>query len=134
MFGEVLDDEGVAFVPAVVPDGLAEQTRADADTGSHPAYRTRMAHAVLTTHLQRFFPTLPARVEVGARTRWRRSWAGARQALARAGLLPDRRARAGSRKHVAVWVDGERLQDRERLTDVVKPDGEVHVLQALSGG
>jgi sulfur carrier protein ThiS len=89
-------------------------------------------HAVLTTHLQRFFPTLPARVEVGAGT-----VAGVVKELDLRwpGLgfyLTDERGQL--RKHVAVWVDGERLQDRERLTDVVRPDGEVHVLQALSGG
>jgi sulfur-carrier protein len=91
-----------------------------------------MTHAVLTPHLQRFFPTLPARVEVNARTvaevvgELDKRWPGL------GFYLTDERGQL--RKHVAVWVDGERLQDRERLSDAVKPDGEVHVLQALSGG
>jgi molybdopterin synthase sulfur carrier subunit len=38
------------------------------------------------------------------------------------------------RKHVAIYVDGERIADRERLTDAVGPASEVYVLQALSGG
>lgn len=38
------------------------------------------------------------------------------------------------RKHVAIWVDGERVQDAERLTDTVEENGTVQVLQALSGG
>ena len=38
------------------------------------------------------------------------------------------------RKHVAIWVDGRRVADREHLADAVPPDGHVHVLQALSGG
>jgi sulfur-carrier protein len=38
------------------------------------------------------------------------------------------------RKHVAVFVDGARVRDRERLSDAVRPDSEIHVLQALTGG
>ncbi|MCG6876348.1 MAG: MoaD/ThiS family protein [Betaproteobacteria bacterium] len=38
------------------------------------------------------------------------------------------------RKHVAVFVDGARVRDRERLTDPVGPESEIHVLQALTGG
>ena len=38
------------------------------------------------------------------------------------------------RKHVVIFVDGVRVVDREGLTERVRPDGEIHVLQALSGG
>ena len=38
------------------------------------------------------------------------------------------------RKHVAIWVDGKRIADRERLADAVGPDAKVTILQALSGG
>jgi molybdopterin converting factor small subunit len=38
------------------------------------------------------------------------------------------------RKHVAIYVDGQRIEDRERLTDAVEPRSEIYVLQALSGG
>ena len=38
------------------------------------------------------------------------------------------------RKHVAIYVDGERISDRARLTDAVSPASEIYVLQALSGG
>jgi sulfur carrier protein ThiS len=38
------------------------------------------------------------------------------------------------RRHVAVFVDGELVLDRDGLTDPVRPDGKVFVLQALSGG
>lgn len=38
------------------------------------------------------------------------------------------------RKHVAIFVDGARVQDRERLSDTVRPDSEIYVLQALTGG
>jgi hypothetical protein len=38
------------------------------------------------------------------------------------------------RRHVAVFVDGRPVKDREGLTDAVGPDEEIHVFQALSGG
>jgi sulfur-carrier protein len=38
------------------------------------------------------------------------------------------------RKHVAVFVDGKVITDRDKLTDAVAVDGEIYVMQALSGG
>lgn len=38
------------------------------------------------------------------------------------------------RKHMLVLIDGQRLRDRDKLSDPVKPDSEIHVMQALSGG
>ena len=38
------------------------------------------------------------------------------------------------RRHVHIYVDGQRISDRERLTDGVRDDSEICVLQALSGG
>ena len=38
------------------------------------------------------------------------------------------------RKHVAVFVDGERIRDRQNLSDAVGANAEIYVLQALSGG
>ena len=38
------------------------------------------------------------------------------------------------RKHIHIYVDGQRIADRERLTDAVTPESEICVLQALSGG
>lgn len=38
------------------------------------------------------------------------------------------------RKHVAIFVDGELIRDRVRLSDVLKPRSRVDVMQALSGG
>ena len=38
------------------------------------------------------------------------------------------------RKHVVVFVDGQRVRDRERLTDPVGEASEIYVLQALTGG
>jgi len=38
------------------------------------------------------------------------------------------------RHHMAVFVDGEAVSDRRRLSDPVQPRSEVFVMQALSGG
>lgn len=38
------------------------------------------------------------------------------------------------RRHVAIYVNGERIVDRDRLTDPVTEADEVFVFQALSGG
>ena len=38
------------------------------------------------------------------------------------------------RQHVAVFVDGELIQDRVGLSDAVEETAEIFVMQALSGG
>jgi sulfur-carrier protein len=38
------------------------------------------------------------------------------------------------RKHMRILVDGLAIKDLEKLTDAVRPDSEVWVMQALSGG
>ena len=90
-----------------------------------------MPSVSLTPHLRRYFD-LPEQVEAE----------GASVAEVVASLdarwpglgfyITDEQGRL--RKHVAIWVDGKRVQDPEGLGDAVPPDGHVHVLQALSGG
>ena len=50
---------------------------------------------------------------------------------ARSYVLDDQGA---LRHHVAVFINGALITDRVRLSDPVPPDGEVYVMQALSGG
>ena len=38
------------------------------------------------------------------------------------------------RRHVVIFVDGVRVVDRVGLTEPVRADSEIHVLQALTGG
>lgn len=38
------------------------------------------------------------------------------------------------RKHVAIFIDGVIISDKEKLTDVVQRESSVFVMQALSGG
>jgi sulfur carrier protein ThiS len=51
--------------------------------------------------------------------------------LASNNILDDQ---GGLRRHVVVFVGGEPVRDRTRLTDAVAPDAEIAVMQALSGG
>lgn len=50
---------------------------------------------------------------------------------ARGYVLDDQ---GGVRRHVTIFVDGRPIRDRARLSDPVPADGEVFVMQALSGG
>jgi hypothetical protein len=38
------------------------------------------------------------------------------------------------RYHMLVFVDGQQIGDRDRLSDAVRPTSEIYVMQALSGG
>jgi molybdopterin converting factor small subunit len=38
------------------------------------------------------------------------------------------------RTHVVIFVDGRAIKDRHHLSDTLKPDSEIFVMQALSGG
>jgi hypothetical protein len=38
------------------------------------------------------------------------------------------------RVNVVVFIDGQRARDLRGLSDAVRPDSRIHVLQALSGG
>ncbi len=38
------------------------------------------------------------------------------------------------RKHIAIYVNGETINDRNTLTDPLNESDEVYVMQALSGG
>jgi len=46
----------------------------------------------------------------------------------------DEDDQGGLRRHVVVFVGGEPVRDRTRLTDAVAPDAKIAVMQALSGG
>lgn len=87
----------------------------------------------LTRHLFSFFPQLEGKtIEVDATT-----VAGVVAALDR--LAPgigfyicDEAGRL--RIHVNIFVDKQMVKDRRALTDTVVDGGEIHIIQALSGG
>jgi molybdopterin synthase sulfur carrier subunit len=48
------------------------------------------------------------------------------------GYVLDERGRI--RQHMVAFIDGELVYDRDDLSDAVKPDSVIDVIQALSGG
>lgn len=55
----------------------------------------------------------------------------AQQPALRGYVLDDQGA---LRQHVVVFLDGVAIKDRTRLSDPARPDSEIFVMQALSGG
>jgi molybdopterin synthase sulfur carrier subunit len=54
-----------------------------------------------------------------------------RNPTARSYVLDDQGA---LRKHMTIFVDGETIRDRTKLSDRVAPNSTIHIFQALSGG
>ena len=89
-----------------------------------------MPRVVFTSHLQRHVQC--ADMAVGADTlRATLEAVFAAQPQVRDYVLDEQ---GHLRKHVFVFIDGERLRDRERLDIPVRGDSEIHVMQALTGG
>lgn len=89
-----------------------------------------MPRVVFTQNLQRHVHCPPTEV-AGATVRQALDEAFRVHPKARGYVLDDR---GELRVHMVVFVDGRQLVDRTGLSDAVEPDGEVYVMQALSGG
>ena len=89
-----------------------------------------MARVSFTQNLQRHVACPPCTAE-GATLRAVLDAAFAANPKARGYVLDDR---GELRHHMVVFIDGEMLRDRVSMTDPVRPDSEVYVMQALSGG
>jgi len=89
-----------------------------------------MVRVVFTPNLQRHIACPPVEVE-GATVREALEAAFAGNEQARAYVLDDQ---ACLRKHMVVFVNGNRIADRVHLSDAVPDGGEIYVLQSLSGG
>jgi hypothetical protein len=89
-----------------------------------------MARVVFTANLQRHVSAEP-RQAPGATVREVLEAVFAEHAALRGYLLDDQ---GSLRRHVNIFVDGQLLGDRRGLTDAVRPDSELYVMQALSGG
>lgn len=89
-----------------------------------------MARVVFTSHLRRHVEC-PDREVSGSTVRevFEELF---RDSPALRGYLVDERGRM--RGHVTVFVDGERVVDRDGLGDRVATASEIYVMQALSGG
>lgn len=90
-----------------------------------------MPRIVFTPQLQRHVPAPPADVPVAATLREALDAAFASNPRLRGYVLDEQ---GHLRKHVVVYVDGARVRDRERLSETLRPESEIHVLQALTGG
>lgn len=89
-----------------------------------------MPRVTFTQNIQRHIACPPMEVE-GRTVREALEEVFARNERARGYVLDERGA---VRTHMVVFVNGRQVEDRERLSDEVPPDGEVYVMQALSGG
>lgn len=83
-----------------------------------------------TSALERFLPAPSVEVEGATVADALAAVFAARPAL-KGYVLDDQGA---LRRHVAVYVNGQPVKDRMRLTDPVGPEDEIYVFQALSGG
>lgn len=90
----------------------------------------RLVKVVFTPNLARHIAAEPREVPGGTvREVLEAAFAG--DLRARSYVLDDQ---AGLRRHMSVFVDGQQIRDRVCLSDPVRPDAEVYVMQALSGG
>jgi molybdopterin converting factor small subunit len=89
-----------------------------------------MPHVVFTSNLQRH-AACPEQDVDGATVGEALDKAFAQAPTLRGYVLDEQ---GHVRRHVAIYVDGRRIADRERLSDAVKASSEICVLQALSGG
>lgn len=92
-----------------------------------------MTEVRIARHLYRFFPSLEDR-ELSVEARTAGDVVRALDALAPgfADYVVDERG--ALRRHVNMFVGERAVVDRAGLSDPVRPDGVVHIYQALSGG
>jgi hypothetical protein len=92
-----------------------------------------MARVEITRHLYNFFPHLEGK-ELVVEGSTVADVVRAMDAMASgfAFYVCDERGRL--RRHVNIFVDDEMIADRGRLSDRVKPESRVLIMQALSGG
>jgi len=89
-----------------------------------------MVHVVFTSNLKRHVDCPDAHVE-GETVRDVLDAVFADNRTLRGYVLDDQQR---LRRHMAVFVDNKPILDNENLSDPVHPNGEVYVMQALSGG
>jgi molybdopterin converting factor small subunit len=89
-----------------------------------------MGRITFTSNLQRHVPSPPARIE-GKTVREVLDRVFAENPLLRSYILDDQ---GRVRRHVNIFLNDSAITDRDRLTDSVRPDDDIYVFQALSGG
>jgi len=89
-----------------------------------------MAHLFFAASIQRHVP-MPERDVPAQTVDEALGCAFAAEPRLRGYLLDDQ---GGLRRHLSVFVDGSPVRDRRRLSDPVRADSRIYVVQALSGG
>ena len=89
-----------------------------------------MARVIFTANLRRHVDC-PETFAEGESVRAVLDGVFASQQRLRGYVLDDQSA---LRRHMGVIIDGVSLRDRQGLSDPVRPDSTIYVLQALSGG
>lgn len=89
-----------------------------------------MPRVVFTKNLERHVDC-PESVAPGATVREALEVVFAEHPRLRGYVLDDQ---SRLRKHMMIFVDDQMAGDRERLSDAVRPDSTIYVMQALSGG
>jgi len=89
-----------------------------------------MPHVSFTQNLKRHL-SAPSREVPGATVREALDGVFSENPRLRGYVLDDQ---GRLRRHVMIFVDGQMIEDRSRLSDAVEPQSELLVMQALSGG
>ena len=90
-----------------------------------------MVKVQFTAHLKRWFPELGAmEIEAADVAALVRELEARHKGLA--AYIVDERG--SLRQHVNIFVNREMVNDRDALSDPLRPGDEVHIFQALSGG
>lgn len=89
-----------------------------------------MAHLTFAPAIQRHVPTPDRRLSADS-VRAALDAVFAEQPELRGYILDDQNQ---LRRHVTVFIDGTMIRDRQRLSDALREDSKVYVVQALSGG
>jgi molybdopterin synthase sulfur carrier subunit len=116
---------------AMCPEATGESPKLQNQrTLPSPRRYSAMAHIFFAASIQRHIAT-PER-EIDARTLSEALEAVfAAQPRLRGYILDDQ---GSLRRHLAVFVDGRRVRDRQHLSDALGEQSRVYVVQALSGG
>ena len=89
-----------------------------------------MPRVVFTANLERHLACPPQDVR-GKTVRSLLEGVFAENPLLRSYILDDQ---GSLRQHVVIFLDGQQIEDRQKLADRVSAKTEIYVMQALSGG
>ncbi|MCB9895949.1 MAG: MoaD/ThiS family protein [Planctomycetes bacterium] len=92
-----------------------------------------MAKVELARHLYAFFPALEGR-EISVEADTAAGVVAAMEKIAPGFAFYICDERGSLRTHVNIFIEENLVADRKKLSDKVKPDSNVYILQALSGG